>query len=255
MKQLWIDTRLNEEEMNFLNDTISEENMRGIKRKIKDFSEGGLRKYSDLVDKDNWFYETALKKLTERIFYRNWDNYFEYHIEKKEPLPEFIMKFFWVNYQKQHEFSAFHDHRGLYSFVIFIKIPTHYQFPAASDFQFVWSEKNTKNVISTDFQLSPEDEGRMLFFPGTLQHKGNVIYNTEDERITISGNINQVDPNKPEKQEVPVSVYEEKENIIRVMENAIEITKEELKMMHRQPSPTPPIISEVAAPHRKDFRT
>ena len=55
MKQLWIDTRLNEEEMNFLNDTISEENMRGIKRKIKDFSEGGLRKYSDLVDKDNWY--------------------------------------------------------------------------------------------------------------------------------------------------------------------------------------------------------
>ena len=216
---IWIDTRLNEEEMNFLNDAVSEEKENWNNDPARTISQYGAERA--VIDKDNWFFKSVLKKLTERMFYRDWDNYYKYYIEKEEPLPEFEMDRWWVNYQKQHEFSAFHDHRGLYSFVIFIKIPTHYQFPAASDFQFVWSEKNTKNVISTDFQLSPEDEGRMLFFPGTLQHKGNVIYNTEDERITISGNINQVDPNKPEKQEVPVSVYEEKENIIRVMENAI----------------------------------
>jgi len=229
-KGIWFDTRLTEEEMNFLNDTISEENMRGIQRQTKDFSKGG-RKYSDLVDKDNWFYETALKKLTERMFYRDWDNYYKYHIEKEVPLPEFEMDRWWVNYQKQHEFSVFHNHRSLYSFVIFMKIPTHCSVPTASNFQFVWSEKNTKNVISTDFQLSPEDEGRMLLFPGTLQHKGDVTYNTEEERITISGNINYVDPNRPtQEQEVPVGNYEE---MLKILESTVKGTKEQLKQMKK----------------------
>ena len=150
----WYDTRLTEEEMDFLWSAISEENKQNQSKSLA----GNISKSEKLNDKDNWFFNSALKKLTERMFYRDWDNYYKYYIEKEEPLPEFEMDRWWVNYQKQHEFSAFHDHLGLYSFVIFIKIPTHYQFPAASDFQFVWSEKNTKNVISTDFQLSPEDE-------------------------------------------------------------------------------------------------
>ena len=30
----------------------------------------------------------------------------------------------WVNYQKQGEFNPLHDHGGVYSFVIWMKIPT-----------------------------------------------------------------------------------------------------------------------------------
>ena len=33
----------------------------------------------------------------------------------------------WVNFQKQHEFNPIHDHDGIFSFVIWMKIPTSYE--------------------------------------------------------------------------------------------------------------------------------
>ena len=193
---IWIDTRLNEEEMNFLNVAISEENKKQFEQMI------GEPKSELIKDKDNWFYETVLKKLTERMFYRDWNNYYRCHIEKKEsPLPKFEMNWFWVNYMKQHEFNPLHAHSGLYSFVVFMKIPTYWKeqhalsfsansaMPLASDFVFMWSEKGTDIISKHNFPLNPEDEGRMLFFPASLQHEVFPFYGTEEERITISGNI------------------------------------------------------------------
>ena len=40
-----------------------------------------------------------------------------------------------------------------------------------------------------NFQLSPDDEGRILFFPAWLQHMVYPFYECEKERVTISGNI------------------------------------------------------------------
>ena len=59
---------------------------------------------------------------------------------------------FWVNFQKKHEFNPIHNHSGVVSFVIWMKIPTHYEeqhalpisansnAPSASDFQFTYSD-------------------------------------------------------------------------------------------------------------------
>ena len=44
--------------------------------------------------------------------------------------------------------------------------------------------------------LSPEDEGRMLFFPSWLYHQVFPFYGTEVERVTISGNITLVQENE-----------------------------------------------------------
>ena len=71
MKEPWIDTRLTEEEMTFLRDAISKEN----KESMSNVLAGNISKSELIKDKDNWFYETALKKLTERMFYRDWDNF------------------------------------------------------------------------------------------------------------------------------------------------------------------------------------
>jgi hypothetical protein len=85
--------------------------------------------------------------------------------------------------------------------VIFVKIPTHWKeqhalpfsvesnTPVASDFQFVWSRKNEQDCCTHSFSLSPEDEGRVLFFPAGLHHQVHPFYGTEEERITVSGNI------------------------------------------------------------------
>ena len=227
---IWIDTRVNEEEMNFLNDAISD--VKGVRGTVK--------------DKDNWFYETVLEPLTEKMFYREENNYYKYHIEKEEPLPKFELSPFWVNYQKQHEFNPLHDHGSLYSFVVFMRIPTHWKeqhalsmsansgAPSASNFQFVWPEKDRETCLIANFSLSPEDEKRMLFFPATLQHMVYPFYECEEERVTISGNISLYDPKEQETFKVYGDVYEEKENILKMMQNNVEQVKKELKVMKKE---------------------
>ena len=242
---LWIDTRLNEECMKYLNDACSgPEHKESYSNQLA----GNISNSELIIDKDNWFFKTVLKKLTERMFYRDWDNYYKYHIEVEEgiPLPEFKLTTLWVNYQKQHEFNPLHSHGGLFSFVIFMKIPTHWKeqhalpwsmnsnMPLASDFSFVRSEKNGEMCIPINFKLSSKDEGRMLFFPATLQHMVYPFYGTEEERVTISGNIYLHDSNKPEKRKISVNEYEEKENMLEMMENSVKFMKEELKQMKKE---------------------
>jgi hypothetical protein len=242
--ELWIDTRLSEEAMKFLNVAISEEN----KENHSNFLAGNISKSELINDKDNWFFKSNLKKLTERMFYReSWNNYYKYHIEAEEGilLPEFKITKFWVNYQKQHEFNPPHNHLGNYSFVIFMKIPTHWKeqhalpisensnAAVASNFCFLHSKKNSESVDNFNFNLSSEDEGRMLFFPSSLNHQVFPFYGTEEERITISGNISLVDPNAPKEQAVAAGEYEEKKMMIEMLENSLNLTKQELKLMKK----------------------
>ena len=118
----------------------------------------------------------------------------------------------WVNYQKKHEFNPIHSHLPAdFSFVIFMKIPTHWKeqhalpfsvnstIPSASNFQFIRGREDT-TAHTLDIPLSSEDEGRMLFFPSTLQHQVLPFYGTEEDRITVSGNIIHISTNTKEKQ-------------------------------------------------------
>jgi len=201
MEKLWIDKRLREEEMVFLNKAITFEEQRNNNEDWKENKAGNVSR-CNLIDKDNWFYETLLKKLTEKMFYYDWNNYRKYHIEKEESPPEFELYSFWVNYQKKHEHVPIHNHDSLYSFVVFMKIPTHWEeqhvrpknlnshvvtHASASDFGFLLVQGQRVEV--NHFSLSSGDEGRMLFFPGWLQHMVYPFYECEEERITISGNI------------------------------------------------------------------
>ena len=241
---LWIDTRLNEECMKYLNDACSgPEHKESYSNQLA----GNISRSERIKDKDNWFYETTLKGLAERLFYRDCDNYYEEYIENETLPPEFELGVLWVNYQKKHEFNPLHFHNGGmgYSFVVFMKIPTNWEeqhalpfsansnTPRASDFEFVWplaSDKLSKHA----FPLSSEDEGRILFFPAWLEHQVFPFYGTEEDRVTISGNIVVVNPNAPKKQEISIDQYEEKEKILKMMENSVRVTKEELKWMKKE---------------------
>ena len=232
-KNLWIDTRLSAEEMDFLHHQTTVTNEPKPISKI-------------IEDKDDWFYENVLKKYTERLFYDDWNNYRKYHIVGDESFPNFEMERFWVNYQRQYEFNPLHYHGGLYSFLIFMKITTHWkeqhemnkdEFRAqvASDFVFVWGSENKKyGVVKESFQLSSEDEGRMLFFPAFLQHMVYPFYECEEERVTISGNILQKVQHRPKELEISGEEYEEKKNMLEMMENSIEFVKKELKQMKKE---------------------
>ena len=160
---------------------------------------GNISKSLFIKDKDDFFFNHILKGTSEHLYYQQWKNHYEVVVSGIRPAPEFKLNKLWVNYQKQYEFNPPHSHGGMFSFVVFMNIPTHWEeqhalsfsvhsnSPCASDFVFVYSEN--EQIKKTEFQLSPEDEGRMLFFPATLQHMVHPFYECEEERVTISGNI------------------------------------------------------------------
>ena len=113
---------------------------------------------------------------------------------------EFELDGLWVNKQKKYEFNPMHHHSGVLSFVIYVNIPYDLNeedkvFPDisgkesyTSKFYFAYSD-----VLGRQRQLSlPVDknwEGMMLMFPATLHHGVHPFYTSDEQRITISGNV------------------------------------------------------------------
>ena len=198
MIKIELDVRITEEAMNHLWDMINQSGPHKAGSVLqRQTSYGGPNnKVYEIEDKNDWFFENVLKECSERMYYKNWNNYYNVHIAKMMPPTVFELKDLWVNHQKQHEYIPPHGHDGLFSFVVFMKIPTHWkeqqELPwlknveesGVSDFQFLLPESQTHAI-----PLCPEDAGRILFFPAWLQHQVFPFYECEEERITISGNI------------------------------------------------------------------
>ena len=105
----------------------------------------------------------------------------------------------WVNFQKKYEFNPLHDHGGLLSFIIFVKIPFDLKeedkiFPPNSSafhtsrLAFVNNEASG-GFTSTLIDVDKTFEGKMLLFPAKQAHMVYPFYTSDDYRITVSGNI------------------------------------------------------------------
>tara|TARA_Y100001968_G_C19335052_1_gene706375 strand:- start:211 stop:855 length:645 start_codon:yes stop_codon:yes gene_type:complete len=115
---------------------------------------------------------------------------------------ELILKKLWVNYQYKTEFNPFHDHSGVYSFAIWLRIPYSWQdqkkLPQfldmedreikAGNFEFEYND-SLGGVQNFSYRLSPDLEGYMLFFPAKLRHCVYPFYNIDEPRISIAGNL------------------------------------------------------------------
>ena len=188
----WLEKKLNEKEMDYLWRCIDK---RG-KASVKDVLAGHIKGSYALTDKSDWFFLHVIKPLIyvyEQKF-RDLGRGATPLLSKKYP---YEMQTWWVNYQKQNEFNPFHDHAGVYSFVIWMKIPTHHDKQNLSNnantdrislFEFHWIDI-IGNFFSTPYMLDPSSEGTMLLFPAKLNHQVYPFYNCDEERISISGNI------------------------------------------------------------------
>lgn len=106
----------------------------------------------------------------------------------------------WVNFQKKHEYNPPHKHSGVYSFVMWIKIPYNIKDERIAE-NSVNSFRNSNGIFYFQFIDSLGDinkfsidadslyEGKMLFFPAEMWHGVNPFFSSDDERISISGNI------------------------------------------------------------------
>lgn len=110
----------------------------------------------------------------------------------------------WVNFQKKYEFQPIHDHAGILSFVIFLKIPYTLEEenknpssiksnrPVSGTFNFVFNDDLTMArapITCEQLPIDKESEGTMIVFPSNMRHIVYPFYSSDDYRITISGNI------------------------------------------------------------------
>ena len=159
---------------------------------------GNISKSLTLKDKDNWFFNTILTPSINKFH-----EYYPQYIKQMSILSEdapFFLKGFWVNFQKENEFNPIHNHSGIWSFVIWVKIPTDWKeqlalpisansnAPNASNFNFQYTTM-LGDIAYYTYNLGKNQEGGMLFFPAKLMHNVYPFYNCDEERISISGNI------------------------------------------------------------------
>ena len=188
----WLEKKLSDEEMKRLWKYIDN---RG--ESVKDTLAGHVHESNSLIDEDGWFFKNTLLQLI-YMYAGEFDN-----VGDKLPTPNkhpYFLSRMWVNYQKQCEYNPLHDHTGVYSFVIWMKIPTKQEEQDKISFS---SEANTKknstfqilynNILgqptTMSYYINPECEGTMFFFPSQLQHQVYPFYNCDEDRISISGNI------------------------------------------------------------------
>ena len=189
----WLEIKLNEQEMKHLW-SCSKDHVRDAKPTLS----GNITNSQYILDKNNWFFDNVLMKCFEvySTEFRNMGDNCPTH--NRHP---YFMSSFWVNYQRETEFNPLHVHpSSVYSFVIWMKIPTHHEeqkkLKIASDtnsnsisnFAFHYVDILGKNRGQV-YKMSSECEGTMLFFPSDLHHIVYPFYNCQEERISLSGNI------------------------------------------------------------------
>ena len=107
----------------------------------------------------------------------------------------------WVNFQNKHEFNPPHDHSGVYSFVIWMQIPTSFdeqrKLPIAaksnsdglvSNFAFQYTDI-LGQVATEEYEMGNWFDGYMVLFPSNLTHQVFPFYEDDGQRISISGNL------------------------------------------------------------------
>ena len=185
----WLRYSLDDKEIDYLWNCIDNK-----KQYYKEQLAGNISSSFKLEDENAWFFNQTLHPLI-KIYAHEFTN-LGVHTPTVNVHP-YTLGSWWVNYQKQHEFNPSHGHQGVYSFVIWLKIPTEHaeqnkdnitNTPVRSAFQFHY--QNILGELDTfDYELGKNHEGKMLFFPSKLFHEVYPFYDCDEDRISISGNI------------------------------------------------------------------
>lgn len=166
---------------------------------VKNTLVGNITESLLLEDKDDYFFNNVLKETAEKYV-----NTFPTNCSKNpfgdKRVTNLVLKSLWVNFSKKHEFNPIHNHNGVLSFVLWVKVPTDWQsqheleisqdtnLACASNFQFFYNDifGETRGII---VEMDPMMEGCMLLFPSLLQHQVYPFYENDGYRISVSGNL------------------------------------------------------------------
>ena len=156
--------------------------------------------------------EFALPKLTDNDEFRTflkllvnaYNEHFNDVIERYKDIQGELIprKGFWVNHQSKGEYNPVHHHSGMYSFVIWIKIPYDLQeeknlFPnnpsprGIGSFSFIY---HCDDIQTYAIDVDQSYEWEIIMFPSWRSHTVAPFLTSDDTRISIAGNLTKADP-------------------------------------------------------------
>ncbi len=190
----WLDYKLSEKQMDYIWRCI------GNKKQINVVGDS-----YELMDRGDWFFTNCLTPVIKDYASEFTNLGSAVPISSLHP---YKLSSWWVSYQKKNEFFSNHHHPGVYSFVIWLKIPYSYKdqniisklsdklsnaSPNNTDTRsgcFQFSYKNILGESNTwEYKLDKTWEGHMLLFPAKLDHQAYPFYNSDEDRIAVAGNI------------------------------------------------------------------
>lgn len=166
----------------------------GLVGQIKDEKELLLYKtnddYRDFIFKTLGLYEKHFKTWASNIEFLN--------SSKRYTLEHDTL---WVNKMNKGEFNPAHIHSSVYSYVIWVKVPYDMEdekkvFPDSKDnacgcFEFLYNA--TMSVGNFRIEADYKYEWEMVFFPSNLTHTVYPFFTSDEQRISVAGNIKMSD--------------------------------------------------------------
>ena len=147
---------------------------------ISNLTEKGVSEHYFISEKNTYKIYEVIQKMIDK-YKEVFPNYLDgiKYLDRNVPLG---FKTPWVNFQKKNEYLPLHEHGGVLSYNIWMKIPT------KSIFEYNYNSIIGKNLIHR-INLTEKDEGRIVLFPAQLQHVVYPFYNSNKIRMSIAGNI------------------------------------------------------------------
>lgn len=110
---------------------------------------------------------------------------------------DYAMNRFWVRITTPDQYQSLHDHQGVFSFVIWLTIPSDWQeeraagefsHPDASDFQLAYTD-TIGRVQKKNYLLDKSMEGTIIIFPSDFNHCVYPSFTTDKLRVSVAGDI------------------------------------------------------------------
>jgi len=150
---------------------------------------------------------SSIQKIEEFILplTQEYDKKFNYH-ESIDVLTDSVPMCIdhpWINFQSRGEFNPVHNHKGIYSFVIWLKIPyeienefkvysysdnSNRKIPLNSAFQFMYVS-SLGQIATHHIHIDKSFENTMILFPAKMVHCVYPFYTSDDFRISVAGNV------------------------------------------------------------------
>jgi hypothetical protein len=106
----------------------------------------------------------------------------------------------WFNFQKKGEYNPLHSHSGVYSFVMWVKIPyirqkeleyaskTPVNVNRNGCFTFIYTS-TLGTLEEYCVELDTSFENKLVFFPATMHHVVYPFFTSDEYRISLAGNV------------------------------------------------------------------